>query len=169
MKKDLWKYLFLSFIIPVVGGLIVYEQEKNKNSDFAHTCRLLSLLHPTVVGIIFSIIFGFLLGIFSTLIYGEFVANEFEIQLYSILIAVIVNFFFMIGLMETSFKGSLYRNILPIWYFGLIGFIWTYFKGYKGNNEMRDESTKFVGAQLLAIFVLGFVVNLIFAVLFRLL
>ena len=123
-----WKSFFLSFILPIIGGLIVYSRNKRKNIELAKICLSLSLLHP-FIPLLFSIFFS------------------------DSLIGMGIALALTIGLVR-AYEKNAYKYFIPVWYFGIFGLIYSYYFGYEKDNSLREEVGRFFLSQILALIVL---------------
>ena len=137
-----WKSFLLSFLFPIIGGLIVYFRNKKRNKELANICLILSILHPMIAGFFI----GF--GIGYTLSYLGLVQLE-TVESYSIVLGFPVTLVLTILLMK-AFEENKYKYFIPVWYFALIGAIYSYYYAYKKNKPLQKDVGWFFLGQLLA-------------------
>ncbi len=150
-----WKYFFLSFILPVIGGIITYFTIKNKDKNLATICLTVSIFHPFLAVFFTSFFTGFLLGLFGI---GVEILENYVLLLWPISLIL-----FTIILIQI-FKSNPYHPFIPIWYLGLLGFIFSYYyyDGRQSKVLKRDMGIFFL-AQIIASFLLLIVMNLLFS------
>lgn len=130
-----WKSFLLSFLLPVVGGLIVYFRNKDRDRELIYICLILSVFHPFMISFFVS----------TRIVY------------------IIISLILTIILMRVYNKNR-YRYFIPVWYFSLLGAVYSYFYGYKEDKSLRNDLGWFLLTQLLAGIILTMTVSGIYYV-----
>lgn len=128
-----WKAFFLSFILPIIGGLIVYFRNRKKNQELAGICLVLSIYHPLIIVSLAKAVIGdsnFLAGFL-----GVFISLLLTISLIKVF----------------GENQNQYRYFIPVWYFGLFGAIYSYFCAYKNNKPLQKDVGWFFFGQVLIV------------------
>ena len=141
-STGVWKHFLVSFFLPLIGGMVVYFKEKNK--ELTTVCLTLSLLHPIIIGFVLGFCFG-LLGF-----------GVGEIESYSSVLWLPVAIILTLVLVKV-FEENTYRYFIPVWYFGLFGAVYSYCFGYKKNKRLRRDVILFFLGQSVFFILLGLV------------
>jgi hypothetical protein len=141
MKKRFWHLIFISFIFPIIGGIIVYFLEKEKDKELADFCLLTSFANPLLI--------GFLLGIVLSLLSIDMLI----IQLLTVVVGVVLSW----GLIEKGFPKNNYKYLVTILWFGLFGALYSYFYIYKNDKIVRNN----ILWLFLLLFILSAILNII--------
>ncbi len=133
-----WKSFFLSFILPIIGGLIVYFRNRKKNQELASICLVLSIFNPLIIGSLTKVVME---G------HPNFPAGP---------LVVFIVLLLTVSLTKV-FGENQYRYFIPVWYFGLLGAIYSYYYAYKNNKPLQKDVEWFFATQILVVFVLNVV------------
>jgi len=144
-KKRIWTSFFLSLLLPIVGGLIVYLRKRREDNDLAKINLFVSILHPIILGYLI----GFLIGVIFGLTGFDSSSNYLFIYITSILLAVLFNWF----LIKNTFRQNQYRYFLPACYFYFLGAIYAYYGPYRDNKYLRKEMGNFSLSLILLIII----------------
>lgn len=149
-----WKSFLVSFILPVIGGLIVYFRNRNSNKQLADICLILSIFHPLVV----LLGTGFLIGYYGGL-YG-LISYETEFPWWFGHVVGLLVFLIVTIVLVKYFSQNVYKYFVPVWYLGLIGAIYSYF-AYKENKSLQKDVVWFVLGLILLLPLLSLLIILI--------
>ena len=142
-----WKSFLLSYILPIIGGLIVYFRNKKRDRELANICLVLSIFHSLIAGFLIGFGIGYLL------FYLEIIESEL-IESCSIFLWIPASLLLTILLMKL-FKDNKYKYFIPVWYLGFFGAIYSYYYAYRKNEPLRKDVGWFFFTQLLVFLIIG--------------
>jgi len=123
--------LFLPYLLPILGGLIVNRIYKKENEEFGYFSLASSMFNPLLLQYIIGFIVGFLFP--SVVEYYPLSLN---------LIVLIAGVFFCWLMLSVILKDNIYKNFYPVYWFGLLGAIYSW--SVEKNKEIKEQITRFV-------------------------
>jgi hypothetical protein len=144
-EENVWSFFLLSFLIPIIGGIVVYLMKREQNNDLAKINLILSIFHPIIIG---SIAAFFVAAFGDAIPYFPFF---------------IVLEFFAVLVINGTFKENKYRYFSIPFYFSLLGLIYCYYGPYKEDENMRDEVVSFIISLIILLVLLSIILSTIMA------
>jgi len=147
--------MLLSFFIPIIGGLIVYLLKKKKDKDLANICLICALINPLLIFFFVFIFFAYL----------NVVYNSISINIASLVIIISLEFVFNLSIIKNVIPKNQYRYFLPVFWFGLIGAVYSYYFAYKTNENLKNNVGWFFFFQLFLFIIGGIFMSILAAIL----
>ena len=146
-KKRIWHLMLVSYFVPFIGGLLVYLLKKNEDKNLANICFIGSLVNPMLIGFVI----GFF-EVFMAIVYDPVLVN---IAGWVVLIA--IGLAFNWAAIKRIYPDNQYRYFLPVFWFGLLGAVYSYYYAYKKDENLKNNVGWFFFSQLfLTIFLMVF-------------
>jgi len=137
-KNRVWPWMVLSYFIPILGGVIAYFVKRRGDGDLAIICALGSLVLPMTAGV------SFMLGVLSTIYYGD----AFSGYVLSLIYWIIAGLFLHRYITKQALPENKYRYFFLVYWFALLGALYSYYNAYKNDKNLRDNVGWFFFFQL---------------------
>ena len=121
-------YIFLSYVLPLIGGIISYFSVKKEDKDLARFSLWNSILHP----IILSFLFAFIIIRWKGIMWSTFHIGEIY------LIVLLVDILFVSIL--TLISKNKYRHFIATYWFAIVGSIYTYLVYKESKKNIASAS-----------------------------
>ncbi len=122
VKKRVWHWILLSFLIPILGGIIAFLAKKDEDHNLAAFCMVNSIFNPLLLFLILDILFP-IMGL-------PYISYPFTVIL-GIIICVV--------LIKGPLSGNEYRYFLLVSWFSLIGALITYYGTYSKDKNLQSN------------------------------
>jgi len=109
--RSMYFWLILSYLLPVVGGFIVYFIYREKNYEFADFCLISGILNPLLI--------GFLEGVLLTYYFPQRLFLSYLLYFFS---GIIICYMLIFKL----YKNNPYKWFFLIYWFSLLGLVFSY-------------------------------------------
>lgn len=154
MKKPAFKnstyfWLFLPFILPIIGGLITKARKRKEDKELADFSMMSSILNPFLVSILIGVIIGVVFPQYLT----------FASQTTDFILQILLGLIFSYLVLTRIMRGNKYRYFYPIYWFSIFGAILSY---YKEKNETIKSKFFWFMIPILFITILVYLINTAF-------
>lgn len=146
--KSMYFWLLIPYLIPILGGVIVNQIYKKKNKEFAYFCLTSAMFNPLLI----QFIIGFLMGSTGIL----FLTEELSLIYITLLLGIPINYL----VLAKTLKGNTYRYFYPIYWYSLIGAIFSYYK--EKDKTIKEKFGTFV----IPFFIVNILVNVLITSIF---